>query len=132
MSDITVIYCVISSYSDFEVLSTITEIRGHLVIQELKNDTKSFPHLRNLRIIGSNNTQFYQGKDWGCCVGWLVCVFHGLLEFIDCSHPLIVLYTFLSFKLIAFDHSLNMSKNKVAIFEVSKIGWKIRLFNYPR
>ena len=68
MSDITVIYCVISSYSDFEVLSTITEIRGHLVIQELKNDTTSFPHLRNLRIIGSNNTQFYQGKDWGCCV----------------------------------------------------------------
>ena len=63
MSDVRVFIFSPPSYSDFEVLSTVTEIRGHLVILELANT--SFPHLRNLRIIGSNNTQLYQGRFMG-------------------------------------------------------------------
>ena len=43
----------LSSVSRLELLSTITEIRGHLRIQGWQDQT--FPYLRNLRRIGSPN-----------------------------------------------------------------------------
>ena len=43
------------SYSTLEVLSTIEEISGALYIQRYPEST--FPYLRNLRIVGSDDSQ---------------------------------------------------------------------------
>ena len=43
------------SYSTLEVLSTIEEISGALYIHDFTEST--FPYLRNLRIVGSDDSQ---------------------------------------------------------------------------
>ncbi len=44
------------------MLSTIQEIRGTLTFIEFRTTT-SFPHLRNVRIVGSSNANPIQGKE---------------------------------------------------------------------
>ncbi len=55
-------YSLCFSSAQLEVLSTIQEIRGTLTFIEFRTTT-SFPHLRNVRIVGSSNANPIQGKE---------------------------------------------------------------------
>jgi len=79
--EMTAYIFIIFSYDQLEVLSTVIEVRGHLVIQEQPNS--SFPHLRNLRAV--NNTKRYQGKDLTQCFFCVYFLLHqkGMSHFFD-------------------------------------------------